>query len=80
MYQMIIKNPLNNQDVVTVVTINMTASNSTDQTISFYPDQATLVTDTGQQVDADLWFSGNVGGDFLGKVTIGRRCCMGIKA
>ncbi len=66
------KESFENQDVVTVVTINMTASNSTDQTISFYPDQATLVTDTGQQVDADLWYSGSVGGDFLGKGDDGR--------
>nr|WP_106780179.1 hypothetical protein [Lysinibacillus timonensis] len=64
------KESFENEDVVTVVTINMTAANSSDQTISFYPDQATLVTDTGQQVDADLWYSGDVGGDFLGAVTM----------
>ncbi|BDH62457.1 hypothetical protein MTP04_25870 [Lysinibacillus sp. PLM2] len=64
------KESFDNQDVATVVTINMTAKNSTDQTISFYPDQATLVTDTGQQVEADLWYSGEVGGDFMGAVTM----------
>lgn len=64
------KESFENQDTVTVVTINMTAKNSTEDTISFYPDQATLVTDTGQQVEADLWYSGSVGGDFLGAVTM----------
>ena len=56
------------QDIATVVTVTMVAENSSEDTISWYPDQATLVTDTGQQVDADLLFSGQVGGDFLGKV------------
>jgi len=64
------KEMFDNQDVVTVVTMDMSAENTTDDTVSFYPDQGTLVTDTGQQVEADLFLSGSVGGDFLGKVTL----------
>lgn len=62
------KELFNGQDIVTVVTATMAAENTLDETISWYPNQATLVTDTGQQVDADIWLSGDVGGDFLGKV------------
>ncbi|WP_215189882.1 DUF4352 domain-containing protein [Exiguobacterium sp. s6] len=56
------------KDEVTLVVVNVTAENTIDDTIHFYPDQGTLVTNTGEQIDADLWFSDDVGGDFLGKV------------
>lgn len=62
------KDAFDNQDTVSIVKINMTVENTSDKTISWYPNQSTIVTDTGQQVDADLWFSDDVGGDFLGKV------------
>ena len=53
---------------VTVVAMNVIAENTIDDAISFYPDQGTIVTNTGEQVEADLFFSDDVGGDFLGKV------------
>ncbi|WDH75178.1 hypothetical protein PTI97_10155 [Exiguobacterium marinum] len=53
---------------VTVVAMNVIAENTIDDAISFYPDQGTIVTNTGEQVDADLFFSDDVGGEFLGKV------------
>lgn len=56
------------KEEVTLVVVNVTAENTVDDTIHFYPDQGTLVTNTGEQIDADLWFSDDVGGDFLGKV------------
>ncbi|UTT43796.1 DUF4352 domain-containing protein [Exiguobacterium aurantiacum] len=56
------------KDEVTLVVVNVTAENTVDDTIHFYPDQGTLVTNTGEQIDANLWFSDDVGGDFLGKV------------
>ncbi|TCI58320.1 DUF4352 domain-containing protein, partial [Exiguobacterium sp. SH0S2] len=56
------------KDEVTLVVVNVTAENTVDDTIHFYPDQGTLVTNPGEQIDADLWFSDDVGGDFLGKV------------
>lgn len=56
------------QEEVTVVAMNMIVENTIDETVNFYPDQATLVTNTGEQVTADLWFSDDVGGEFLGKV------------
>ena len=62
------KSMFGDQDIVTLITIEATAENTVDSTVNFYPDQATLVTDTGQQVDADLWLSDSVGGEFLGVV------------
>ncbi|WP_099157064.1 hypothetical protein [Virgibacillus ndiopensis] len=56
------------KDKVTVITLKMKAENTSDDTIGFYPDQATITTDTGDQVDADMFFSDSVGGDFIGKV------------
>ena len=56
------------QEEVTVVAMNMLAENTVDETMSFHPNQATLVTNTGAQVSSHLWFSDDVGGEFLGKV------------
>lgn len=56
------------KDKVTVITVQMEAENTVDETISFYPDQATLTTDAGDQKDASLLLSDSVGGDFFGKV------------
>lgn len=56
------------QEEVTVVAMNMIVENTVDETMSFHPNQATLVTNTGEQVSSDLWFSDDVGGEFLGKV------------
>lgn len=56
------------KEEVTVVVFNVIAENTVEDTISFYPNQSTLVTNTGEQIDANLWFSDDVGGDFLGEV------------
>ncbi|KOY83538.1 hypothetical protein I6G82_07395 [Lysinibacillus macroides] len=62
------KESFDGQDKVTVVTIEASAENTVDNTINYYLNQAKLVTDTGQQVNADIWFSDDIGGEFLGKV------------
>lgn len=56
------------KDQVTIVTVEMKAENTSEDTISFYPDQAVLTTNTGEQVEADIFLSDDVGGDFYGKV------------
>ncbi|WP_214785881.1 DUF4352 domain-containing protein [Exiguobacterium sp. s183] len=53
---------------VTIVSFNVIVENTSDDTVSFHPNQARLVTNTGEQVDADLIISEDVGGEFLGKV------------
>lgn len=62
------KSKFDDEKIITLITIDATVENTVDSTVNFYLNQATLVTDTGQQVDADLWFSDSVGGDFLGVV------------
>ncbi|MCT4792426.1 MULTISPECIES: DUF4352 domain-containing protein [Exiguobacterium] len=56
------------QDEVTTIVINMTLENTSDDTISVYPEQATLTTNTGEQIEADLFLSDQIGGEFIGKV------------
>lgn len=56
------------KEAVTVVAMNVSVENTIDDTVNFHPNQATLVTNTGEQVTADLWYSEDVGGEFLGKV------------
>ena len=53
---------------VTIVSFNVIVENTSDDTVSFHPNQARLVTNTGEQVDADMIISEDVGGEFLGKV------------
>ena len=62
------KDTFDGEDKVTIVTIEASTENTVDETTNYYLDQAKLVTDTGQQVDASLLFSDDVGGEFLGKV------------
>lgn len=57
------------QEISTVVGLEVKVENATGDTNSIYPDQGTIVTNTGNQVEADLFFSDDVGGDFLGEVT-----------
>lgn len=51
------------------VSLQIEVTNDSSDTNSIYPDQGTIVTNTGQQVDADIWMSDSVGGDFYGEVT-----------
>jgi hypothetical protein len=60
------KGMFDNKDKLTVITVGMKAENTSKETVSFYPDQATLTTNAGDQVDADPLLSDEVGGDFFG--------------
>jgi len=56
-------------DNLGMVSIQVDVVNDSEDTNSIYPDQAIIVTDTGQQIDAETLFSDEVGGDFYGHVT-----------
>lgn len=56
-------------DSLAMVTLKMEVTNDSEDTNSIYPDQGTMVTDTGQQVEAEMFLSDDVGGDFHGEVT-----------
>lgn len=58
-----------NKEEVGIITVKMTVENTEDKNVSIYPDQAILTTNTGEQIDADVWLSDDVGGDFYGKVS-----------
>lgn len=51
-----------------VITIKVHVENISEDTNSIYADQGTIVTNTKKQVDADMFLSDNVGGDFIGEV------------
>lgn len=53
---------------MTLITFEIEVENLEDETNSIYPDQGTIVTNTGQQIEADLLLSEDVGGEFLGEV------------
>lgn len=53
---------------VTVVAINASAENTTEDTLSFYIGQATLTSNTKEQVDSDGFLSEYINGEFLGNV------------
>lgn len=57
-----------NQDIVSLITIEASVENTVDSTVNFFIDQAKIVTDTGQQVDANMWLGDSIGGEFLGAV------------
>lgn len=56
-------------DDLVMVSLQIEVTNDSSDTNSIYPDQGTIVTNTGKQVDADIWMSDSVGGDFYGEVT-----------
>ncbi|MDX8288820.1 hypothetical protein SLL00_03405 [Metabacillus indicus] len=57
------------QDKVRAIVVDMKAENTSDKDITFNPNQAIIVTDTGEQLESEMMFMGDAGGDFLGKVT-----------
>lgn len=50
------------------IQVDMNVESSSDDTLSFYPSQATLVTDTGEQLEPDMIMSEHIDGEFMGKV------------
>jgi hypothetical protein len=47
-----------------VVAVHMLVENTTaDKVFNVYPDQATLTTSTGEQVEIDMWESDDIGGE-----------------
>ncbi len=51
-----------------IIAMDITAENTSDEDISFYISQATLISSTKEQVDSSLLFSDYIDGEFLGQV------------
>lgn len=62
------KSMFNDKDEVTSVVLAVEVENTSDETISFFPDQGTIVTNTKEQKEAEIFLSDSVGGDFIGQV------------
>lgn len=62
------KSMFNDKDEVTSVVLAVEVENTSDETISFFPDQGTIVTNTKEQKSAQVFLSDEVGGDFIGQV------------
>ncbi|MEC2073595.1 hypothetical protein [Alkalihalophilus marmarensis] len=56
------------KDQIEYIQIDMEVENSSEETISFYADQATITTSTGEQLEADIWMSDHIDGDYYGQV------------
>lgn len=52
-----------------LVVVNFDVENTSTDTISWYPDQATITTNTREQADTNMFLNdGDVGGDYIGNV------------
>ncbi|GAK12205.1 DUF4352 domain-containing protein [Geomicrobium sp. JCM 19039] len=54
---------------VEYIQVDMVVENTSDDDVTFYASQAKLITDTGEQLDPDMWFSDHLDGDYFGNVT-----------
>ena len=63
------KSFFNDQDKIRAVAIDMKVENTSDKDISFYPENSIIVTDTGEQIESEIFTTDEIGGDFFGKVT-----------
>lgn len=55
-------------DIQSAIFVEMKASNTSEDTNSFYPDQSTLVVNQKEQLNADILGSEQIGGEFIGPV------------
>lgn len=53
---------------ITCIAFNLSAENTSEDTINFYLGQATLVSNTKEQVDPDMFLSDYIEGEYLGQV------------
>ncbi|WP_390216819.1 hypothetical protein [Halobacillus campisalis] len=53
---------------VEYIQVDMEVSNSSEEDIIFYASQATMITDTGEQLESDMMLSDHIDGEFLGEV------------
>ena len=67
-YDYLFMDEFQGKDTITVITLDIEVENNSSETNSIYPDQGTIVTNTKEQKEADMFFSDDVGGDFIGEV------------
>lgn len=62
------KKMFEDKNEVTLIVLEADVENTSDDSVNFYPNQAKLTTNTGEQIDAAIVLSDDVGGEFIGKV------------
>ncbi|MDE5413983.1 hypothetical protein [Alkalihalobacterium chitinilyticum] len=55
-------------DVINYIQIDMEVENTSEDTVWFYPAQAEIETNTGEELESDLWMSNTINGEFIGPV------------
>ena len=50
------------------IQIDMEVENTSSETIDFYASQATITTNTGEQLESDFWLSDHIEGTYIGEV------------
>jgi hypothetical protein len=58
----------NDEEKVKAIVIDMKVENKEETDVEFYPDNAIVTTDTGEQVESEIGLMEGVGGEFFGKV------------
>ena len=55
-------------DAIHYIQIDMEVQNTSEETIAFYASQATITTNTGEQLESDMWLSDHLDGTYIGEV------------
>ena len=55
-------------DTIHYIQIDMEVENTSEETITFYASQATITTNTGEQLESDMWLSDHLEGSYIGEV------------
>ncbi|OIJ12644.1 hypothetical protein BKP37_12635 [Anaerobacillus alkalilacustris] len=56
------------KDFINYIQIDMEVENTSEENITFFPAQATITTNTGEQLESDMWLSEHIDGEFIGAV------------
>jgi hypothetical protein len=70
---------IENSKPLAAVVLDVTVENTSDDTVTFYPDQGDIATNTKELIHADLINSVSVGGEFIGKVVKNGRIVFPVK-
>ncbi|QQK79642.1 hypothetical protein HUG20_06955 [Salicibibacter cibi] len=54
---------------VEYIQVDMNVENTSEDDVMFYASQATLITDTGEQLEPDMMLSDHIDGDYFGQVS-----------
>lgn len=55
-------------DAIHYIQIDMEVENTSEETITFHASQATITTNTGEQLESDMWLSDHLDGTYIGEI------------